>query len=1480
MSSMYNVSAQLSVNNTGFIAGFASAERAVNRFNKTMEKTATLSTASMSRINKAGRVLADTSLIAGNSTKGIGNGADDSSKKIDNLSSSTTRAQSAMNKLGKVAGAVGKGSLALVGAGAYSLYKTLDTFSKYESAMAGVKKVVDATDKEFRSLDKTFRQMSRTMPATYEEIAGVAESAGQLGVAKEDIKKFTKTMIMLGTSTNLSAEEASSSLAKMMNIMGTNQKDVDRLGSTLVKLGNNGASTEKDIVALAMRLAGMGKELGIRETEVMSLASTLSDLGVSAEMGGSAISKTMSNMKMSLEKASDYKEISSRLKGLLKAGELTKAQFQRQMDKLNKEAGAGLQFAKLLGLDKPDEVKNALKLFQKDAYGALVKMVGGLENVIASGGNVTEVLKNMKVNDVQALDAFKRMIGGSEKLKQSAKTASDEWKKNSALTTEASQRYKTFESQVKMAWNGIRNIMANIGGVFAKSESGMMQVIVNIINKVEKMTDKFFDAEGNITAFGENFVKTIKRIGVVVGIIGAIAGAFLVLGPTGAVVVGVTAGLGLIGLGVKKLIDKLDPNRSGLDKATDALDKSLSKVTRDKAEKFLKLRDSVNTSLTQMAVDSNKVSKKMRNQIMSDVQSLTDEILNEINKKESKIVGITERLLQSATGSERKMLEENLKATKAHFARQREIVKDAQANIKKTLDNAVSRGSVLSQSDYSDLQVLFGKLDKEYKMHVSKNITEMAKLSQVFSTFDSNTSFEKVQGNLTKFTKTTVSSLKELEKGFNSQKGAIESSGLPIARQNELIASLTREYEGNRLGILKNLEAYEKSAQKINDKASAMKGLSDKEKEFIGISNESSKAIQMTDAYMASATGTFYESSKAVGSVSEGIKNAQGSFDSAQQHVQGLADKFNETSSKVQHFGDTLNELKNSTPATAQSLGQQFISSIENGVGMVDMGSLGKVTIDKFVAGLKNGQYGVAEASIAQMNALRSGLNQSSLTPDGEQKVLQFISGLTNKKATMEEVANQLGLNIKSKMNIDLGEAGTYSMNRFIDGIKTGEFGITEIMSMYSQKLKDLSTVNLNQVGMDDIATLNAGIKSGFITTDQVIKTFTDGMSAKTKVNLTGSGYTTIDSLVKGYKSGEIGIETFLKGVKSTVSSNVNTNIQPQGVATMQSYSKGLFSGVPSVKEIANGAKLGVQNIFGSTNDGNGGKNAIEKFRNNLLFGTQSAVKASESVVFKTQSTLGKANDGEGGKKAINKMSNDILLGGEKAKNASQSVVNKTKTVLGRANDGGGGTKVGTSFANNINAKGNSAKTAGANLAINAKNGLKGSSSDTKNLGNDFGQGFINGIKEKASAVWETAKSLARKALDAIQRTQRSHSPSKITNSLGGDFGDGYIIGINDKVKSAVSVAKGMASSAISAMSSEASRNAIDMNELVMPSNGISSMNSRISHELSTKGNVEISGKQPANINVNVGGQQFETFSDNIYNNSIKRLNLKENYSV
>jgi len=185
------------------------------------------------------------------------------------VSGNVGKALDGVSKHSATISTLGRGFTIAGGLAAAGLGAVTKAAMDWETAWAGVEKTVDGTASEMDALESSLRSLATSMPATHREIAAVAEAAGQLGIAREDVASFTKTMVQLGETTNLSADTAATSLAQFMNIMGTSAASVGRLGATLVALGNDGASTEADIMQLSARLAATGAQMRMSEADVM-----------------------------------------------------------------------------------------------------------------------------------------------------------------------------------------------------------------------------------------------------------------------------------------------------------------------------------------------------------------------------------------------------------------------------------------------------------------------------------------------------------------------------------------------------------------------------------------------------------------------------------------------------------------------------------------------------------------------------------------------------------------------------------------------------------------------------------------------------------------------------------------------------------------------------------------------------------------------------------------------------------------------------------------------------------------------------------------------------------------------------------------------------------------------------------------------------------------------------------------------------------
>lgn len=312
--------------------------------------------------------------------------------------------------------AITASSTALSGLGLAAFYEG----KKFESAFAGVKKTVEGTEAQFEALRQGILDMSERMPESAADIASVAEAAGQLGIATDNILDFTETMTMLGTATNLTANEAATALARFANITQMSPDNFDKLGATIVALGNNFATTESEIVAMATRIASTGEIVGLSETEIMALAATLSSLGIEAEVGGSTISKVMKDIEVAVKTGNGNLE----------------------------------NYASVANMT----VESFSKLWESSPVEALDAFVAGLNDVERNGASAIEILDDMDIKEIRMSNSLLALSTSNGLMTKAINLANTAWEENTALTNEASQRYETLDSKLTMLKSSAQNL--------------------------------------------------------------------------------------------------------------------------------------------------------------------------------------------------------------------------------------------------------------------------------------------------------------------------------------------------------------------------------------------------------------------------------------------------------------------------------------------------------------------------------------------------------------------------------------------------------------------------------------------------------------------------------------------------------------------------------------------------------------------------------------------------------------------------------------------------------------------------------------------------------------------------------------------------------------------------------------------------------------------------------------------------------------
>lgn len=348
----------------------------------------------------------------------------------------------ALKKVAKV------GAIALAATAALSVKAASD----FESSFAGVRKTVDATEKEFKSFEKQLRTLAKTIPINVNELNRIAEAAGQLGIEKKNIIGFTETMAKLGVTTNLTSEEAATGMARFANITQLPQEQIANLGSVLVDLGNNLATTEKEILDMGLRLAGAGVQIGLTEEQTLGLAGALSSVGIRAESGGTAFSRVMADMASAAATGGD--------------------------------AMAG--FAEVAGQSATDFTKS----FQETPAQAINDFIKGLARIKTEGGNTFGVLDELDLGSIRVRDALLRTAGAGDLVADSIKLAGEAFEENTALTEEAEKRFETFESQMIIFKNLLQDVAITIGSVLLPVLINMVEFITPIVTKFGELAEK------------------------------------------------------------------------------------------------------------------------------------------------------------------------------------------------------------------------------------------------------------------------------------------------------------------------------------------------------------------------------------------------------------------------------------------------------------------------------------------------------------------------------------------------------------------------------------------------------------------------------------------------------------------------------------------------------------------------------------------------------------------------------------------------------------------------------------------------------------------------------------------------------------------------------------------------------------------------------------------------------------------------------
>lgn len=348
------------------------------------------------------------SLVIGASVGAAVSGINQIKSSLTALKDSSMTVSQRLGKLSELSVAGMKSSIASLTALGSSITALASPAIRFESAMADVKKVVDfKTPEGFKKLSKELLDLTDIIPMTAEELAAIAASGGQLGVAEEDLKSFTTTIAKMSVAFDMSADESGDAMAKLANVYKIPIKEIGKLGDAINHLSNQSPAKARDIVNTLGRIGGVSKQFGLTENGATALSNTFISLGKTPEVAGTAINGMLTKL-MTADKGGKkfqqaLKDIGINSKQLKKAiakdGEAALVSFLKTLEKVPKDKQMGI-LVDLFGLEYADDVaviagnvaeyeKNIKALSETDANGK-PKYLDSMEKEFAARAATTE----------------------------------------------------------------------------------------------------------------------------------------------------------------------------------------------------------------------------------------------------------------------------------------------------------------------------------------------------------------------------------------------------------------------------------------------------------------------------------------------------------------------------------------------------------------------------------------------------------------------------------------------------------------------------------------------------------------------------------------------------------------------------------------------------------------------------------------------------------------------------------------------------------------------------------------------------------------------------------------------------------------------------------------------------------------------------------------------------------------------------------
>lgn len=361
-------------------------------------------------------------------------------------------AESASNRLLTLRKVAGLASAAVAGLGLYGFAKAASAAAEFESQMVEVEKVTNP--ETAREMGHAIRDMAEELPVAHEELAQIAADAGRFGLeGSQNIQNFTRTVSKMAVATNLSAQDAGESLARLAELTDTPTDRVENLGSVINILSNNAATSSDEIVDSMLRSSAALSQVGLQQDEIAALGSALNEVSESSQRAGTRLRRVGQELMNP-----------KRVEDLSTAMGMTADEFKNMRD------------------ESP------------------LKLIVSMAEAMRDGGEAADGLRTTLATPTrQALAGLGQNLDG---VTESLAQATSEMDDAESLQREFNAASDTFNARVQVTKNRFRNLAQTTGDSMLPALTDVLGIVNSAVNGFNQLNEATDGLIGQLTLLG------------------------------------------------------------------------------------------------------------------------------------------------------------------------------------------------------------------------------------------------------------------------------------------------------------------------------------------------------------------------------------------------------------------------------------------------------------------------------------------------------------------------------------------------------------------------------------------------------------------------------------------------------------------------------------------------------------------------------------------------------------------------------------------------------------------------------------------------------------------------------------------------------------------------------------------------------------------------------------------------------------------